>query len=70
MRTRLLRLATSLLVVGVLALAAGQCWATFFDLGPSKDEWGLKYDVQVSPAEGNKLNVVFTLADEGRLKSK
>jgi hypothetical protein len=57
-------------VVGVLALAAGQCWATFFDLGPSKDEWGLKYDVQVSPAEGNKLNVVFTLADEGRLKSK
>jgi hypothetical protein len=28
----------------------------------------LKYDVAVSAADSDKLNVVFTLADEGRLK--
>lgn len=65
---RLSQLATGMVMVGMLTLVAGQCWATFYDLGPSKDEWGLKYDVQVSPGEGNHLNVTFTLADEGRLK--
>ena len=37
-------------------------------LGPSKDEWGLKYDVQVNDAGGGMQTVVFTVADEGRLK--
>jgi hypothetical protein len=46
----------------------GRCWAVFYPLGPSKDEWGLKYDVEVNAADGDNLNVVFTLADEGRLK--
>lgn len=61
-------LATGLLVVAAMALMAGRCWAVYEQLGPSKDEWKLKYDVQVTPADGDKLNVVFTLADEGRLK--
>ncbi len=68
MNVRYSRWTMAALVVGVLAWTAGKCWATFFDLGPSKNEWGLKYDVRVSPAEGNHLNVEFTLEDEGRLK--
>jgi hypothetical protein len=40
----------------------------FYPLSPSQDEWGLKYDLQVTAADGDKLNVLFTLADAGRLK--
>jgi hypothetical protein len=47
---------------------SGRCWAVYYALGPSKDEWGLKYNVEVNAAEKDKLNVLFTLADEGRLK--
>jgi hypothetical protein len=68
MSIRLSRWTTGVLVVAVIALMAGRCWATFYGLGPSKDEWGLKYDVEVSDAGGDMLTVVFTLADEGRLK--
>jgi hypothetical protein len=68
MSFRLSRLIAVVLVVATVLLIAGRCFAVYFPLGPSKDEWGLKYDVQVSATEGDKLNVVFTLADEGRLK--
>ena len=68
-----LPLASSRLVVGVLVAIAvasmpGSSWAVFYPLGPSKDEWGLKYEVEVNAADGDKLNVRFTLADQGRLK--
>ncbi|HTQ37564.1 MAG TPA: hypothetical protein VMJ32_00960 [Pirellulales bacterium] len=62
------RLATAVLLVAVIFLMSGRSWAIYNVLGPSKDEWGLKYDVQVNDAGGDKVNVVFTLADEGRLK--
>ena len=73
MNLRCSRLASSRLVVGVLVAIAvasmpGSSWAVFYPLGPSKDEWGLKYEVEVNGADGDKLNVHFTLADEGRLK--
>lgn len=68
MSIQLSRLAMSLLVVATVALLSGQCWAVFFPLGASKDEWGLKYDLQVTDAGDDKLNVLFTLADAGRLK--
>ena len=68
MNLRLSRTATSLLVFASVLLIAGRCWAVFVPLGPSKDEWGLKYDVQVTPANGDQVNVLFTLTDEGRLK--
>ena len=68
MGIRLSRLAMSLLVVATVVLMSGRCWAVFYPLGPSKDEWGLKYDLEVIAADGDKLNVLFTLADEGRLK--
>src|SRR5689334_1434852 len=62
------RLAMGLLVVGALALLSDRSWAVYHALGPSKDDWKLKYDVEVNAAEGDKVNVVFTVADEGRLK--
>lgn len=68
MGIRFSRLATGVFVVAVVLLMAGRGWAVFYDLGPSKDEWGLKYDVEVSGADGDTRNVLFTLADEGRLK--
>jgi hypothetical protein len=68
MNNRFSRLATGLLVVAVMVLTAGRCSAIYYGLGPSKDEWGLKYDVEVTEAEGDMVNVVFTLADEGRME--
>jgi hypothetical protein len=68
MSIRLSHLVTAMLVVAATLLTAGRSWAIFNVLGPSKDEWGLKYDVQVNDAGGDKVNVVFTLAGEGRLK--
>lgn len=61
-------LATGVLVAAAVVLMPGLCWAVFYSLGPSKDEWGLKYDLEVNAVDGDKLNVLFTLADEGRLK--
>src|SRR5262245_17378068 len=68
MGTRLSRVTTGMLVATIMVLMSDQSWAIREGLGPSKDEWGLKYDVAVHDADGDKVTVVFTLADEGRLK--
>jgi len=68
MNIPLSRLATGVLVVASVVLTAGRSWAVYYQLDPSKDDWGLKYDVELNAADQDKLNVVFTLADEGRLK--
>jgi hypothetical protein len=68
MSIRFSRVTTGMLVVAAMMLMSGRCWAIYYGLGPSKDEWGLKYDVAVHDADGDNLTVVFTLADEGRLK--
>jgi hypothetical protein len=68
MRFRWFSLATGVLVFSSLVLMAGRCWAVWYDLGPSRNEWGLKYEAKVDAASGDKLNVHFTLADQGRLK--
>lgn len=59
--------ATGASFVVAIVLTSSFTWAHFYELGPSKDEWGLKYDGEVT-ASGDKLNVSFTLADQGRLK--
>ena len=56
------------LVVAAVVLMPGRSSAVFFAVGPSSDEWGLKYQLEVSPASGDEMNVAFTLADPGRLK--
>lgn len=60
--------ATSLLVVIAVVLMTSHSWAHWYALGPSKDEWGLKYDGEADAAHGDKLIVRFTIADQGRLK--
>jgi hypothetical protein len=62
------RLVTGGLVIALVVLLAGRCLAVYHALGPAKDEWGLKYEVEISAADGDKLNVLFTLADQGKLK--
>jgi hypothetical protein len=57
-----------MLAVAVILLMSGRSWAIYDVLGQSKDEWGLKYEVQVNDTGGDTVTVVFTLADEGRLK--
>ena len=68
MSIRLSRVATGMLVVAAMVLMSGRSWAIYYGLPPSKDEWSLRYDVAVYDARGDKLTVVFTVADEGRLK--
>lgn len=65
---RFLPRATGLLVVIAVVLMTSRSWAHWYALGPSKDEWGLKYDREVDAANGDKLIVRFTIADQGRLK--
>jgi hypothetical protein len=65
---RFLPLATGVLVVTAVVLMTSRSWAHWYELGPSKDEWGLKYDGEVDAADGDELNVHFTIADQGRLK--
>lgn len=62
------RFSPGVLAVAAILLLSNRSWAIYEGLGPSKDEWGLKYVVEVTPADSDKLNVVFTVADEGRLK--
>lgn len=68
MNIRSSRWARVLLFVAAVGLMCSDCWAVYYLLGPSKDEYGLKYDVQLSAAGRDTVNVAFTLADEGRLK--
>jgi len=68
MYTRFSPLAIGALVVAAVVLMPGRSWAVFFSLGPSSDEWGLKYDLEVNATSGDDLNVAFTLSDGGRLK--
>jgi len=68
MSFRIPRWATGVLVVVAVVLVASRCWAHFYELGPSKDEWGLKYECEVTAEKVDKLNVNFTLSDQGRLK--
>jgi hypothetical protein len=68
MSIRLSRLAKGLLIVAAVVLLSGRSWAIYYGLPASKDEWGLKYDVAVSDGDSETVTVVFTLADEGRLK--
>lgn len=68
MRFRSMALATGLLAVTAVVLLTSHCWAHWYALAPSKDEWGLKYDGKVEAATGDKLNLHFTIADQGRLK--
>lgn len=68
MRFRFLPLAAGVLAITAVAVLTSHCWAHWYELGPAKDEYGLKYDGEVEATTGDKLKISFTLADQGRLK--
>jgi hypothetical protein len=68
MRMRTLRGIAAVLLITGLVFAAGRAWAEGFILGETKDELKLKYDVAVEDPGTGRVTVVFSLADEGRLK--
>lgn len=68
MSNQRIRFGAGLLAVAALALTSESACAIYYSLGPSKDEWGLKYEVAVEDAGAGMVTVKFTLLDEGRLK--
>lgn len=68
MFSRSLPRTTVLSAVIAVVLMTSSGLAHWYALGSSKDEWGLKYDGAVDDAGGNKVNVRFTISDQGRLK--
>jgi hypothetical protein len=68
MSIRFSRFAIAMMVVATILLMPGRSSAVYYWLGPSKDDWGIKYDVEASDAGRDMLTVVFSVADEGRLK--
>ena len=68
MNLRLSSWVVGALVVAAALLLPSRSWAVYYPLGPSSNDWGLKYQVEITDAGNEKLDVAFTLADEGRLK--
>jgi hypothetical protein len=73
MRMRTWRLSAAVLVAAVsfwtvAFWTADRAWGMGFYLHQTKDELKLKYDVAVEDHGTGRVTVVFTLADEGRLK--
>ncbi|MBX3444966.1 MAG: hypothetical protein KF774_21375 [Planctomyces sp.] len=67
MASRFSTLAARASIVGAVVLMSSLSLAHWYELGPSANEWGLKYE-GAAIADGDKLNVRFTLTDQGRLK--
>jgi hypothetical protein len=64
----LMRTTLPLMVLSALILTTGWAWAEGFILGETKEELKLQYDVAVQDHGTGRVTVVFTLADEGRLR--
>ena len=65
---RRLRLASVLLAIMACFWTANRVWGIGFYLKETKDELKLKYEVTVTDHKTGRVTVVFTLADEGRLR--
>jgi hypothetical protein len=55
-------------VIATIVLAASFAWALGHELGETKEQLRLKYDVSVYDHGTGRVTVTFTLEDEGRLK--
>lgn len=55
------------LAAAIVLLSPSRGWAVYFPLGPSSDDWGLKYTVEVSEPNGELVTVTFKLTSAGRL---
>lgn len=56
------------IVFAVIALPASLVWALGFQLGETKEQLKLKYDVSLKDHGTGRVTVVLTIADQGRLK--
>ncbi|HVW00048.1 MAG TPA: hypothetical protein VHB77_06905, partial [Planctomycetaceae bacterium] len=61
-------LCVSVFAFAAVALVANLVWALGFQLGQSKDELKLKYDLEVQDHGTGRVTAVLKIADEGRLK--
>lgn len=59
---------TILALAALIAIPASFAWALGFELGESKEELELKYDVSIYDHDTGRVTVTFTLEDAGRLK--
>lgn len=59
---------SSLIVLAALVITSSPAWGIGFVLGESKEELELEYDLSVKDHGTGRVTLVFTLADEGRLK--
>jgi len=66
MFTRTLRL--SLMILVALALTANIAWSLGLELGETKEQLKLKYEVSVYDHGTGRVTVTLKIADEGRLK--
>ena len=57
----------SLVVLAAMVLTPNLAWALGFELGETKEQLKLKYDVAVADHGTGRVTVTLTLADEGRL---
>ena len=57
-----------LIVFAALVLAANLAWALGFQLGETKEQLKLKYDVSLQDHGTGRVTVNLTIADHGRLK--
>lgn len=60
------RLVPALLILAILV--PGLAWALGFELGESKDELKLKYDMSVTDHKTGRVTIVLKIEDYGRLK--
>ncbi|MDA0590466.1 MAG: hypothetical protein O2820_21250 [Planctomycetota bacterium] len=60
------RLVPALLILAVVL--PGLAWALGFELGESKEELKLKYDVSVTDPKTGRVTIVVKIEDYGRLK--
>ena len=65
MSTRTLR---SSMVFAALVLTAGLAWGEGLQLGETKEQLKLKYDVSLTDHGTGRVTVNLTIADQGRLK--
>jgi hypothetical protein len=66
MKTRTIYL--SVLALSVHALVANSTWALGFELGETKEQLKLQYDVSATDHGTGRVTINVTIADEGRLK--
>lgn len=62
------KLRLPLIVFAAIVLTANLAWALGFELGETKEQLRLKYDLSVKDHGTGRITVTLTIADHGRLK--